>query len=600
MTIRHSIMRQFKLPLQQQQQQQLEQQRAGTQWIRWRRRNSSFPAPTTSIRATTTRTTADPCYANCTSHCYNTEVVQQQLSALLMEMYTHEQLIGQCITFLPMVQLYCWGKQPQVVVPVVSNNGTATTTTATCNTENPTKIYSCKRRLNYIAVYHASSIDRPEETTTLTTATTTTEHTTTATINKDPYDIFLRSQPMTMAHATLCHTNFPVHKQPIICHYVVQLNQLELLQHLRTTLQCPWDTVSLCAEAAALGYLPILQWIRSQLSKEGRIGDGADGRLWDRLTCTRAAYHGHFHIVQWARINGCDWDATTCAAAAHHGHLPILQWIREYSCPWDDTTCANAAHNGHLHVVQWARENGCEWDEDTCTEAATNGHLHVLQWARSQDCPWDEWTCAGAAKNGHLHILQWARENGCKWNEDTCSNAAFNGHLEVLQWARNNDCPWDEWTCHDSAMNGHLHVLEWARSYDCPWNQFTCAYAAENGRLQVLKWARHNDCPWDEQTCWRAAMNGHLNIVKWAHRHGCPWDEHTVGFAKRFGHVEIEQWAYANGCPYDYDDTDKLRTATVGSDDDNFIQQEGTIFDKGNEDSYDSIVDIARKLRNRK
>ena len=105
--------------------------------------------------------------------------------------------------------------------------------------------------------------------------------------------------------------------------------------------------------------------------------------------CANAAKLGHLEILQWVRAQNppCHWNATTCIFAVKYGHLEILQWLRSQNPP-------------------------CPWNKDVCDYAAQSGHLEILQWLRSQNppCPWDKNKCMRFARD-YANIVQWIREN---------------------------------------------------------------------------------------------------------------------------------------------------------------------------------------------
>jgi hypothetical protein len=70
---------------------------------------------------------------------------------------------------------------------------------------------------------------------------------------------------------------------------------------------------------------------------------------------------GHLPLLKWARDHGCSFDADTCSRAAWRGHLHILQWLRspEVDCPWDAYTVSEARREDHEEVALWALDNGC-------------------------------------------------------------------------------------------------------------------------------------------------------------------------------------------------------------------------------------------------
>ena len=84
--------------------------------------------------------------------------------------------------------------------------------------------------------------------------------------------------------------------------------------------------------------------------------------------------------------------------AARRGYLQVFEkyWSKgpqeKLSQLWDKETCSWAAYGGHLELVKWLRAKGCPWGEGTSNCAALGGHLEVLQWTRAQDLPgrWDK------------------------------------------------------------------------------------------------------------------------------------------------------------------------------------------------------------------
>ena len=104
--------------------------------------------------------------------------------------------------------------------------------------------------------------------------------------------------------------------------------------------------------------------------------------------------------------------------AAYHGYLKVFEkyWSQgpqeKLRKLWDKKTCSWAAFRGHLEVLKWLRVKGCPWGILTSNLAAEGGHLEVLQWMRAQDppCPWDLGVCYQVAEDGGEHtrkVLEW-------------------------------------------------------------------------------------------------------------------------------------------------------------------------------------------------
>ncbi len=69
----------------------------------------------------------------------------------------------------------------------------------------------------------------------------------------------------------------------------------------------------------ARGYVTLLAWLHHHVPLRERY----PGAL-----CAEAAQIGHLPALQWLRANNAPWDGLTCACAADGGHLEVLQWSR--------------------------------------------------------------------------------------------------------------------------------------------------------------------------------------------------------------------------------------------------------------------------------
>ena len=185
--------------------------------------------------------------------------------------------------------------------------------------------------------------------------------------------------------------------------------------------------IELCRSAVSHCSIPALDFLRTIKCTIADFG-----------VCAHAAKLGNLELLQWCRQNGYEWDYRTCKKAAKYGHLELLQWCRKNGCPWNSLVCASAAKTGQLEVLKWCRKHGCVWDEHTIASAAGNGHLKVVQWCRRKGCPWDEEACGNAAQFGHLHVLQWLIENGCDYYDNLGDLAIEYGHSHIDDWLEEN------------------------------------------------------------------------------------------------------------------------------------------------------------------
>lgn len=179
---------------------------------------------------------------------------------------------------------------------------------------------------------------------------------------------------------------------------------------------------------------------------------------------------GNIFFIKWMNTKQYSWPHDPCYIAAFHGHAHVLEWLRDQGCFWDATTFAGAAEGGNWDLFKFLfkhKEPDSTFDQRPGYAAAATGKLDILQWLQSQGCVFDENTSSTAARFGKLDVLKWLKINHCPWDEETCVSAAGAGNLHVLQWAYDNSCPWDSKSIVKSArIGGHSHVLEWILSFD--------------------------------------------------------------------------------------------------------------------------------------
>ena len=217
---------------------------------------------------------------------------------------------------------------------------------------------------------------------------------------------------------------------------------------------CRWDEQA-CRGAVQGGHLEVLQWLR---------GAAPPCPWYSSELCDIAAAVGSLPLLQYLRDNGCSWSTETTRVAAQFGHLNLLRYmvLSPNHLQFDKTLCASAAFEGHLHILQFARSKEVDskavWDESTCAWAAQSGKLEVLRWMRgvsevdgnilpeAEICPWDYMTTYTAAVMGHLEVLKFARscENGavpCPWATSVYADAEERGHDHVCRWIRAQEDP---------------------------------------------------------------------------------------------------------------------------------------------------------------
>ena len=139
------------------------------------------------------------------------------------------------------------------------------------------------------------------------------------------------------------------------CYAAARSGHLTVLQWLRSQdPPCPWDPLeSLCDhfDAAMVGRkgglnLTLIQCVRSEEPL---------CTLHD-FFCSDAAALGQLDVLQWLRSQDCPWNRqVVCNLAAAKGHLSVLQWATSsHRGRWDKKHCLSLAHkHRRASVVQW-------------------------------------------------------------------------------------------------------------------------------------------------------------------------------------------------------------------------------------------------------
>jgi len=288
------------------------------------------------------------------------------------------------------------------------------------------------------------------------------------------------------------------------------------------------DSEAFC-DAAASGYLPVVQWL-----KENNLGWNVAYKAVDL-----AASKGHLDVVQYL-LDECSAGCThrTMRAAAGNGHLPVVKWLHVqfgddpsvnlYEAgskqQFNTTVMDVAAMNGHLHVLKYLHdvalvmetvaaavvgqlagargESILEKTVPTCTPAAiqfaaAGGHLDVLRWLHER-----YWTEPSvdvmdvAAASGNLELVKWLHENAAAtFSAAAMDGAAKEGHLSVVQWLHENSAA----VCTTKAIDeaaamGHLELVQWLDAYrtdGCSVKALDGATSGEHFDVALLLASKH-------------------------------------------------------------------------------------------------------------
>src|SRR5262245_6648621 len=138
---------------------------------------------------------------------------------------------------------------------------------------------------------------------------------------------------------------------------------------------------------------------------------------------TRAAAHGHGHVVRYLQESGAsirsDDDAALREAAAH-GHLGIVRYLHQHEADLsslDHEALRRAIGAGHFPVVRYLHQNGLDIRKgfDAFLDAAAGGHLDVVRYLHHQGAEigvGDGEALVRAAAHGHAHVIEYLHSNG--------------------------------------------------------------------------------------------------------------------------------------------------------------------------------------------
>ncbi|KAG5192364.1 hypothetical protein JKP88DRAFT_250899 [Tribonema minus] len=162
-----------------------------------------------------------------------------------------------------------------------------------------------------------------------------------------------------------------------------------------------WCKVAVAAVASA-HWRDILVWLSQQTMRCSRYGNPWPAWLTAGL-CARAASLGRLDVLQWL-LRTCSALFIDVKTDVTYGSLNLKdQKLEEvFSMCFKDSAADSdgyvrilsvldtAASRGHQHIVEYLRSQAHAYTEHTAPEAALRGHFTLLKWLRAQsDCPFD-------------------------------------------------------------------------------------------------------------------------------------------------------------------------------------------------------------------
>lgn len=186
-------------------------------------------------------------------------------------------------------------------------------------------------------------------------------------------------------------------------------------------------TSAMMRAAVEVGRLDMCRWLWSRYGPAGP---------WKGDLCAVAASLGHLAMLQWLHRRGFQLDRFVAPHAARSGRLDVLQWVCKQECRRDwSEICDQAARAGDRKTLLWLRDTGHLWNVQTCASAAAAGRLDTLRWLLRNGCTWTPSACSYAALDGYFTIVKWAHKRGYAWDRATCTSAArLRGAVRWVRW----------------------------------------------------------------------------------------------------------------------------------------------------------------------
>jgi hypothetical protein len=134
-----------------------------------------------------------------------------------------------------------------------------------------------------------------------------------------------------------------------------------------------WQFSNGCVAAAQRGDLEVLKWLVSEYDTDTRVTSAVE----------EAARLGHLHILQWLRENCSErvcWNGLALRSAVGGNHLETARWLYEQTSPPKMRRLLElAAKFGNMDMIRWLSTFQGTVTTTAIAVAAENGHLSALK-----------------------------------------------------------------------------------------------------------------------------------------------------------------------------------------------------------------------------
>lgn len=157
---------------------------------------------------------------------------------------------------------------------------------------------------------------------------------------------------------------------------------------------CGWGLVCeawlVCCEAAAAGYLDILEWMHTR------------GSVLDSRMCDYAAQSNDINVLRWLYMRDCVPTQLTWAIAARQGYTEVAEWLLRVRCPVPHNAVQRAAQRRDLVLLQLLDAYGHLADRVKVAKTLdASGWTEAVEWFEQTRASLDP-TAQTANEYGHM------------------------------------------------------------------------------------------------------------------------------------------------------------------------------------------------------
>jgi len=236
-----------------------------------------------------------------------------------------------------------------------------------------------------------------------------------------------------------------------ICDIAVANGELTVLKWARQQ-NYPWSN-NTAAHAAELGRIDILEWLQD------------NGCPIYNNAHAAACRNGSMELLEWFHNNIPVATSNIRMSIAHvaaKGDLDHVKWLVERGYSPIECIASKAARHGHLHILEWLHSIGKLSEISTnfiCRKAARGGYMEVIEWLMQHGQGINSSTIDAAAAGGHINVLEMLVKRGYCITGHAYGAAIRNARTDVFMRLLAYDIPKHESACIRAAARNDLPLL---------------------------------------------------------------------------------------------------------------------------------------------